>query len=422
MLPRIRWFVERLPKRLWFRATVFCLIGVASALAAVGLAPLISEEAAEKFGADSVGDILTVIASSMLTITVFSLTTLVQARTSASEGATPRAASLLVEDTVAQHALATFLGAFLFSLVGLISLQAGLYGSSGRVILFLATLGMILYIVFTLLRWINHLGSLGRIDHTIDRVEKVAARAMEQYRDSPCLGAREYHDPPASAEPVCIERIGYVRRIDLAALQALAEEHGTQIYAAQRPGGYCDPSRPLAYVTNGALVAEGSEAEEGNGFMDALSSAFEVGHARSYEQDPRFGLIVLAEIGARALSPAVNDSGTAIQSAQAAMRLLSIAADAKKAEETRFDRVFLRRLAPEDLFDDAFLPIARDGASRLEVGIRLQKALRALAPLGDAEFAEAARKASLVALARGLAALSFPEDRERLANEGPDRW
>lgn len=422
MLPRIRWFVERLPKRLWFRASVFCLIGVASALAAVGLAPLISEEAAEKFGADSVGDILTVIASSMLTITVFSLTTLVQARTAASQGATPRAASLLVEDTVAQHALSTFLGAFLFSLVGLISLQAGLYGSSGRVVLFLSTLALILYIVFTLLRWIDHLGSLGRIDHTIDRVEKVAARAMEQYRESPCLGAREYHDPPATAEPVCIDQVGYVRRIDLAALQALAEEHDTQIYVAQRPGGFCDVSRPLAYVTAAERATEDSQPKRKNGFVDALSRAFEVGHARSYEQDPRFGLIVLAEIGARALSPAVNDSGTAIQAAQASMRLLSLAANAKGTEETKYDRVFLRRLAADDLFDDAFLPLARDGASRLEVGVRLQKAFRALASQGDAEFAEAARKASASAASRGLAALTFPDDRERLASVAVDRW
>ncbi|HEV7280256.1 MAG TPA: DUF2254 domain-containing protein [Pirellulaceae bacterium] len=422
MLPRIRWYVERLPKRLWFRATVFCLIGVVSALAARWLAPLISEEVAEKFGADSVGSLLTVIASSMLTITVFSLTTLVQARRSASQGATPRTASLLVEDTVAQHALSTFLGAFLFSLVGLISLQAGLYGSSGRVVLFIATLGLILYIVFTLVRWINHLGALGRIDHTIHRVEKVASDAMEEYRDLPCLGAREYHDPPASAVEVCIERIGYVRRIDLAALQALAEEYDTQIYAAQRPGGFCDPSRPLAYVTNGELATNGFEPKSGNGFAENLRSAFEIGPDRSYEQDPRFGLIVLAEIGARALSSAVNDSGTAIQSLQAGMRLLSVAADAKGTEEAKYDRVFVRRLEPEDLFDDSFLPIARDGASRLEVMIRLQKALRALASQGDAEFAEAARKASRAASARGMAALTFPDDRERLAQVSTDRW
>lgn len=420
MLSRIRWFVERLPKRLWFRAAVFCLIGVASALAAVALAPLIPEDTAEKFGADSVGDILTVIASSMLTITVFSLTTLVQARTSASDSATPRTASLLVEDTVAQQALATFLGAFLFSLVGLISLQAGLYGSSGRVVLFLATLGLILYIVFVLLRWIDHIGELGRVDHTMNRVERVASRAMKEYRESPCLGAREFHDLPASAEPIRIERVGYVRRIDVAALQSLAEEYGTQIYAAQRPGGFCDPSRPLAYVTN-AELAEGEASDGAKSFVQRLRSAFEVGETRSYEQDPRFGLIVLAEIGARALSPAVNDSGTAIQATQAGMRLLSLAARSASTDEAKHDRVFLRRLAPEDLFDDAFLPIARDGASRVEVGIRLQKALRALESLEDEEFAAVARRVSISAKERALAALTFAEDRERLAREAADR-
>ena len=50
---------------------------------------------------------------------------------------------------------------FLFSLVGIIALNMGAYGERGRVILFIVTLVVIALILITLLRWIQHLTSLG---------------------------------------------------------------------------------------------------------------------------------------------------------------------------------------------------------------------------------------------------------------------
>ncbi|MEZ5202287.1 MAG: DUF2254 family protein [Micropruina glycogenica] len=47
--------------------------------------------------------------------------------------------------------------------------------------------------------------------------------------------------------------------------------------------------------------------------LDAVRRAFEINAHRTYDQDPRLGLVALAEIAIRALSPAVNDPGTAIE-------------------------------------------------------------------------------------------------------------
>ena len=54
----------------------------------------------------------------------------------------------------------------------------------------------------------------------------------------------------------------------------------------------------------------------------AVAEAFTIGAERTFDQDPRFGLCVLAEIASRALSPAVNDPGTAIDVIGRAVRLL----------------------------------------------------------------------------------------------------
>ena len=44
----------------------------------------------------------------------------------------------------------------------------------------------------------------------------------------------------------------------------------------------------------------------------AVDHAFSIVAARSFDQDPRYGLIVLGEIADKALSAAVNDVGTVV--------------------------------------------------------------------------------------------------------------
>src|SRR5690554_7197137 len=107
----------------------------------------------------------------MLAVTTFSLGVMTSAFGAATTNVTPRATKLLMEDRLTQNVLSTFIGAFLFSIVGIIVLKTGSYGERGRAVLFLITIVVIGLVVIQLLRWINHLISLGRVGTTIDRVE-----------------------------------------------------------------------------------------------------------------------------------------------------------------------------------------------------------------------------------------------------------
>jgi uncharacterized membrane protein len=82
-------------------------------------------------------------------------------------------------------------------------------------------------------------------------------------------------------------------------------------------------------------------------------------------------------------------------------------------------RVFVPPLAPAEFFDNVFTPIARDGAGMIEVALRLQKALAALAAMDDA-FAAPARECARLALARAEAAMTLDDDRQRV--RAAARW
>ena len=191
MIDRLRWATHRLTKRLWFRASLFSLLGVATALLAVVFKDFVPSPAHAhrcRCGGQNSGHHCVQHAGRH----DLSLSTMVTAYGAASSGVTPRATTLVMEDTTTQNALATFIGSFLFSLVGIIALSTGAYGAQGRVLLFAVTIAVVVLVVYTLLRWIDHLSKLGRVGETIDRVEKAAMAAIRQRAQWPCLGAAAY--------------------------------------------------------------------------------------------------------------------------------------------------------------------------------------------------------------------------------------
>lgn len=400
-------FLLRMARRIWFRAAVFTLVAVAIALLAGLVGPLFPDALEVDLGQGSVVTILQVLASSMLAVTTFSLTAMVTAYGSAASVATPRATQLLVEDRTSQNALSSFLGTFVFAIVGLIALSTGYYGSQGRTILFLATLAVVVFIVVSLLRWISHLSGFGRMADVIERVEASAATTLGYWARQPHLGAAPPVTVPAAAVAVHPNDVGYVTFVDIPALAALAHERELVVHVAICPGATTELTAPVAWV-------EGDLRDAREAVQDAVRGAFRVERNRTYEQDPRLGVIALAEIGSRALSPAVNDPGTAVQIIAALSRVFTGVLTAAPPEKPSTDRVHAPSPAFADLLEDAFRPLARDGAGMVEVGLRLQRCFRGLIAVADTERGDELRSAAVDARERAEQALSAPSDLARL--------
>lgn len=404
------WLISRVARRIWFRATLFSILAVATALIAIVAAPYIPPGLSTQIGADAVDNILGIIASSMLTVTTFSLSTMVAAYSAATSNVTPRATRLVMEDSTTQNVLATFIGSFLFSLVGIVALTTGAYGEQGRIILFGVTIGVIALIVATLLRWIDHLSRLGRVTETTERVEEVTVNAMKTYCADLYLGGLPLEEGSRrvgrSNHPIFVNKIGYVQHLDAAALSAIAQEADLEIAVIAIPGKLVAPPDPIAWATQ-------KPTDE---LSARLRACFTIGDTRSFEQDPRFGASVLAEIASRALSPAVNDPGTAIDVISRAMRVLAVWAEPKDTSrgEIRHPRLHVVPITVADLFDDLYTPIARDGAGLVEVGLRLQKSLSMLSRFEGGEFKDAAKRHSKEALARAEIALHLDLEKQRL--------
>ena len=152
---------------------------------------------------------------------------------------------LLTVDSTAQNALATFIGSFLFSLVGIICLNTGLYGHGGRVVLFAVTLLVLVLIVVTLLRWVDYVLKLGRVTPTSHRIEQAATKAMRTRYKLPYLGGQPRADSkrevPEGAAAIYATTFGYVDHIDMAHLQDIAEDANMEIVVVVLPGDFTAP-------------------------------------------------------------------------------------------------------------------------------------------------------------------------------------
>lgn len=371
-------FLRRLPREIWFRTTAFTIGAVILALAAGFIGAALPWRVVVDLGQGSLDSLLQILASSMLAVTTFSITAMVTAFSSATTNATPRATQLFVEDKTSQNALSTFLGGFVFSLVGIIALSTGYYGDEGRTILFAGTLVVIGFIVAALLRWIAYLVRFGRMGDVIDRVENAATATMRRAAEQPAMGAV----PVTSAESVEGTRVfpaqtGYVTHIDLPALERLAVDAGAPLIVLGVPGGRVGPRHPLAALPPGNWPDDAG---------DTIRQAVRIAPHRDYENDPRLGVIALSEIASRALSAAVNDPGTAIEVVAALERVfVGFLQTAPDDDVPQYPHVRMPAVRLDDLVVDAFRPLARDATEHVEVQVRLQKTLATLASVARAD-------------------------------------
>lgn len=414
MRNRFEFLLNRLRERLWVKPLIACILSVCGVLLAHLADEIPINWKVPEIAQGSVVDLLKIIAASMLGVATFAVASMVSAYASTGQSATARAFPLIVADDVSQNALSVFVGAFIYAIVALSATTNDYFGKAGRFTLFALTLLAMVAVILVFVRWVDSIARLGRLGAVIEKVEQATAQAIARRQRTPWLGGVAATGMPAGLA-VHGERIGYLQRVDLGSLQRIAASRKLRITLAVLPGAMVAPSRPLAWVAP-------DSSDSGPLSPKDIEKAFIIGPLRQFDDDPRFGLVVLAEIGCRALSPAINDPGTAIAVLGALHRLLAAWARPAEAPAPEYDRVAAPPLLAEDMIDDGFTAIARDGAHLVEVAMRVQRVLGELGSCDDAAMRAAARRHGELALARAARALDFAPDLAQVRARHAGYW
>ena len=287
-----------------------------------------------------------------------------------------------VRDRGTQVTLGTFVSTFVYAVLALGAIDHG-PGSdfvphlsvTVALVLLLASLGVLVY-------FIHHIARSIQLPEVIAGIAGDLARAVEAEAAAPV--AAMFAGPSPSelrahlAEdglPVLATNSGYLQFVAFDTLVAIAADAGAVIELLYRPGHFVVSGLPLATVW---------PPEAAPAVAHSLDRSHASGPHRTLTQDPAFAIDQLVEIAIRALSPAVNDTFTALTCIDwLCDGLCKIAGAPSPIREHRDDAGNVRVLAPVADFDRyvdrAFDKIRQAGRGMPAVMIRQLEALAAIA-------------------------------------------
>ncbi len=401
-------------KKLWVRVVIMGLMAIVSLALSSLIENWIPDGLATSLSGSAADRLLSIIANAMLAVTTFSLSVMVSVYRASSTQWTPRVHRLIIQDLTTQNTLAVFIGAYVYALIAIIMRELGVFDDKRAFVLFITTVAVLMLIVFYLVRWVLHLQSFGSLIDTSRQVEETTRNTFKERLANPCLGANALvSDIPKGAETYNATESGYIQHIYPESLNAVAKNHGVKIYLLRNIGAFVSINEPMVKIeTIGDPVGEDYTEET---LHDGIKASIRMGDLRTFDQDPRFGLIVMGEVASKALSPGVNDPGTAIDVITRIGRILNDYEDeTQRDREEVLDRIYVAPLDPIDLIQDAFGALARDGSTVVEVQQRLQTTLAGLMRHPDKGLRKAAAHAAEKHLRRALSAIEFEPDRHQL--------
>ena len=253
--------------------------------------------------------LLSSVVGAMITAISVTFSVTIVALTVAAQHFGPRLLTSFVRQTSAQVVLGTFMATFIYAVLALGGIRSDATEGdvpeltvSGAVLLVVLSIGALIYFV----PLVSTTLQIGYIAESIagDFRHAVGWPGRATSARARCLPGRDTPDPPAGAGIVPAVESGYMQRVDMGRVVALASNRGARVWIVRPPGTFLVEGTPLARVEPAAV---GDDA-----FCDEVRAACAVGRDRTHWQDPEFALKQLVEIALRALSPGVNEPFTAL--------------------------------------------------------------------------------------------------------------
>jgi uncharacterized membrane protein len=261
--------------------------------------------------ADAARQILTTLAAAVITVVgvVFSITIVTLTLASTQFG--PRMLRNFIRDRGTQFTLGTFVATFVYATLVLISIGPG--GGTNTFVPHLSislSVALVTLSMGVLIFFIHHIATSIQLPQVIASIARDLSRAIDVESDDD--GVKIEAGPSVSelltrmregGGEVPAPASGYLQFIRHETLVGLAAEKGAVIRLHYRPGHFVVSGNAMATVWPAAAAGSVSQA---------LRRAHICGPNRTLVQDLAFAVDQLVEIAIRALSPAVNDTFTAL--------------------------------------------------------------------------------------------------------------
>jgi uncharacterized membrane protein len=259
--------------------------------------------------ADAARQILTALAAAVITVVGVVFSIMIVTLTLASTQFGPRMLRNFIRDRGTQFTLGTFVATFVYATLVLISISPGPHGDFVPHASITVSVALVAVSMGVLIYFIHHIATSIQLPQVIASIATDLSRAI----DNESSDGGQLEAGPSVVE--LVQRMdegggtvpapasGYLQFIRHNTLIGIAAEKGAVIRLLHRPGHFVVAGQPMATVWPPDCAPA---------VTDALRRAHITGPYRTLTQDLAFAVDQLVEIAIRALSPAVNDTFTAL--------------------------------------------------------------------------------------------------------------
>ena len=370
-------------------------------------------------GPEGARAVLSTVASSMITVAGVTFSITIVALTLASQQYGPRLLRNFLRDLGNQVVLGTFVSTFLYCLLVLRTVR----GSDDEEFVphLAVTVGVMLAMLslVVLIFFIHHVATSIRASTIIANVADDLQSAIVRLFPDRLPDSTQPATPPSDSLAALpragfhlpATTAGYVQGIDLRGLVHAASERNVVVRVWVRPGAFVGPGQILLSMV--------PPPGNGDAIDERLRRSFIIGRDRSGVQDITFFMDQLVELAVRALSPGINDPGTArlcVDRLQDAMCQLAgrQPPPVEHCDREGQARVVTPRLVFADLLDHAFGELASHARTDARVTCRLLEAVQQIGTCVRRQADRHALERQAVAIAEGASPRSR-SDRERVA-------
>ncbi|MEQ6389157.1 DUF2254 domain-containing protein [Bacillaceae bacterium S4-13-58] len=386
--------MKRLRSTLMYIPTIYGIFAVIFAFFSIFIDRLITEDhSSKRFLPDLLFSdlylaqtILSAIASSLLTMTTITFSTILVVLTTFLSQFSPRTLRNFITDRVTQRVLGFFVGGFIYSIILLLSLkdrgtEQVFVFPSFSVFISIACVLVFVFFIHHVTSWIQVSSLIHNITiHTISKIDEELTDKDQVTEDAPWEDWESEDLLILEAQPFYLNKTGYIQEIDVDGILEQATKLNCIVRLEKKLGDYVDQDTPVLSIW------KLDESEEQKNFERFFSVTIQMSPA----EDIEFGIVKIVEIGLRALSPGINDPNTAINSIDNLGKILTKLGKKHLPrpymnDEDRNLRVIKPQLTFSDYLYRSFYQIRQSGFHDISV---LSNGLEALTLIADSNDSE----------------------------------
>lgn len=321
--------------------------------------------------------LVSVIAGGLISLTVFSFSMVMVVLNQAASQLTNRVLGNLIGSRLQQFILGYYIGTIIYSLLLLSSIrenETGIFvpALSTYLLMLLSVIAIFLFVFFLhfITQSIKYVVIINRIyKQTITTLKRLCQLEIEPTNVSPFIGKILY-----------AEKNGVFETYDQSLLLKILSNHNYKLSFKITPGDFVLSGQPIADV-------QVNERELSTELCEKIHTQISLVDEPSIDNNYYTGFRQLSEIAVKALSPGINDPGTAAESLRSLTVLLSYRIQHFPENTIRDEDGVVRILTQEKCFDEIFeesvLPIWDYGKHDRNLRKELSDLLIKLQRIGD---------------------------------------